>query len=72
MTDHLSISDSHVDALCAHFTETELVEFNLHLAMGGFGKMAAVFDMTEVLPEHFQDKTADRLTPWNAPHIVVG
>ncbi|MGE3746914.1 MAG: carboxymuconolactone decarboxylase family protein [Sphingomonadaceae bacterium] len=71
MNNHLSIDDSHFDALRAHFNETQLVELNLRLAMSGFGKMAAVLDMVEVLPEHFQDKSAERLTPWNAPHVVV-
>jgi alkylhydroperoxidase family enzyme len=69
---HLSIDDSHMDALREHFTEGQLVELNVRLAMSGFGKMAAVFDMTEVLPKHFQDKSAGQLTPWNAPHVVVG
>ena len=71
MTDHLSINDGHFDELRAHFTEKQVVELNLRLAMSGFGKMAAVLDMTEVLPEYFQDSTAEKLTPWNAPHVVV-
>lgn len=71
MNNHLSIDDGHFDALRQHFTEMQIVELNLRLAMSGFGKMAAVLDMTEVLPEHFQDKSAERLAPWNAPHVVV-
>ncbi len=70
-TNHLAIDDSEMDKLRRHFSEGQLVELNIWLAMGGFGRMAAVLDMTEVLPAHFQDKTVNTLTPWNAPHVVV-
>jgi AhpD family alkylhydroperoxidase len=59
MTDHLSINDSQV------------VELNVWLAMSGFGRAAAVFHMVEALPEYFQDEDAEKIVPWNAPHIVV-
>lgn len=68
---HLSIDDREMGKLREHFTEGQLVELNVWLAMGGFGKMAAVMDMTEVLPTHFQDKEAEVLTPWNSPHVVL-
>jgi alkylhydroperoxidase family enzyme len=70
-TDHLSIDDTHMNALREYFSEGQLVELNVWLAMGGFSKMAAVFDMVEDLPEHFQDKSVDKIAPWSSPHIVV-
>ncbi|KKC25234.1 hypothetical protein WP12_15000 [Sphingomonas sp. SRS2] len=72
LTDHLSINDSHMNNLREHFTEGQLVELNFWLAMGGFGRMAAVFDMLEDLPAHFQETTSDHLAPWSSPHVVVG
>ena len=72
LTNHLAIGDKEMDQLRQYFSEGQLVELTFWLAMGGFGRMAAVFDMIEDLPMHFQDKTMGQLTPWNAPeHVVV-
>jgi alkylhydroperoxidase family enzyme len=71
-TDHLSIDAHRMNCLREHFSEGQLVELNVWLAMGGFGKMAAVFDMVEDLPDHFQDKSAGKIAPWSSPHVVVG
>jgi len=70
-TDHLSIDDAFMDNLRQYFDEGELVELSFWLGVSGFGKMAAVFDMTEDLPTFFQDKSSGKLAPWSSPHVVV-
>ena len=37
----------------------------------GFGRLAATFDMIEELPERFQDKSIERISPWKEDHVVV-
>ena len=70
-TNHLSIDDNCMNELREHFSEDQLAELTMWLAMSGFGKMAAVFDMVEDLPTFFQDKSVSKMAPWSSPHVVV-
>ncbi len=64
-TDHLSITDQRFDALRKHFSEPEIVELLLHCALYvGMGRLAAVLDMTEELPEGFRAPFGESVTPW--------
>lgn len=71
-TDHFSITDATFDTLREHFSEGQLVEIAAFVAYCvGFGRLGAALDMVEVLPETFQDKSVDKLTPWGNEHMVV-
>ncbi|WP_156677839.1 carboxymuconolactone decarboxylase family protein [Sphingomonas profundi] len=70
-TDHLSIGDALFADLRRHFDEGQIVELASWVAFCvGFGRLGAVMDMTEELPEAFQDKTAP-VTPWRNEAVVV-
>ena len=63
-TNHLSIDDAFFDKLKAHFTEAEIIELMLHCALYvGMGRMAALLDMTEELPQGFQRPFGETVTP---------
>ncbi len=71
-TNHLSIGDADFDELRRHFDESQLVELGTWVAFCvGFGRLGAVWDMIEELPETFQDKTSDSVTPWSGAPTVV-
>ena len=63
--DHLSINDATYDNLRCHFSEPEIVELGMTVAFFvGFGRLAVTLDMTEELPEAFQDHSRPRC--WTA------
>lgn len=69
--DHLSINDSMFDALRRHFSEVQIVELGMFIAYCiGFGRLAAAWNMTEVLPESFRD-AAGEMAPWKGDAVVV-
>lgn len=71
-TNHLSIGDDDFAALREHFSEGQLVELGTWVAFCvGFGRLGAVWDMVEELPETFQDKTSGPATPWSGSPTVV-
>jgi hypothetical protein len=37
----------------------------------GLGRLAATWDMVEDLPEAFQDRSQDRIAPWQGAPVVV-
>ena len=71
-TNHLSIDGAMFDQLKQHFSEPQLVELCSWVAFCvGFGRLGAVWDMIEELPEAFQDKQGGAITPWSGKPIVV-
>lgn len=71
-TDHLSITDERFAALRAHFSEAQVMELLLHLALYvGMGRLAAVLDMTEELPAGFRAPFGETVTPWNGEPVRV-
>lgn len=70
--DHLSIDEAFFGELKALFSEAEIVELLMHCALYvGVGRLAAVLDMTEDLPEGFNLPLAraitsrrHRVNPW--------
>ncbi len=71
-TNHLSIGDEDFDELRRHFSEGQLVELGTWVAFCvGFGRLGAVWDMIEELPETFQEKGAEPATPWSGAPTVV-
>ena len=71
-TDHLAITDETFDGLREHFSEPEIVELCMNVALFvGFGRMGAALHMVDDLPEHFQGDGEDRVTPWGSDEQVV-
>jgi len=63
-TDHLSVDDELFDRLREHFTEPQLVELLFQLAFFvGMGRMNAVLDMVDDLPEEYAER-GTVLAPW--------
>ena len=70
-TNHLSIDDGVYDNLRQYFSEQQIVELGMTVALFiGFGRLAATWSMTEELPEHFQ-KTGEAIAPWGEASVVV-
>jgi AhpD family alkylhydroperoxidase len=70
-TDHFSISDETFANLRRFYTEAEIVELGMFIAYFiGYGRLGASWDMTEELPERFQDKSATA-APWGQESILV-
>ncbi len=71
-TDHLSITDARFAALREHFDEAQTMELLLHLALYvGMGRLAALLDMTEELPEGFNAAFGETVTPWAGEPVPV-
>lgn len=69
-TNHLALDDEFYDRMKEHFTEPELVELGLNVALFvGVGRLSATWDMIEELPERFQEP--GEVVPWGADAVVV-
>jgi AhpD family alkylhydroperoxidase len=73
-TDHLAITDETFDSLREHFSEPEIVELCMNVALFvGFGRMGSALHMVDDLPGHFQGVGEERRTPWGSDeHVVIG
>ena len=70
--DHLSIDEAMFAELRRHYDDGELVELFSWIAFCvGFGRLGAVLDMTEELPDAYRDRSIERVTPWAGEPIVV-
>lgn len=70
-TDHLAADDAVFDRLRAVFTEPEIVELGVHLAVFvGFGRLSATWDLVDDLPDRYGDRTGP-VTPWGAADAVT-
>tara|TARA_B100001059_G_scaffold232007_1_gene269010 strand:+ start:1026 stop:1622 length:597 start_codon:yes stop_codon:yes gene_type:complete len=72
--DHLSIDGAFFEQLEALFSESEIVELLMHCALYvGVGRLAAVLDMTEDLPEGFNLPFGHghHVTPSSGEPVVV-
>lgn len=70
-TDHHAIGDETFDRLREHFTEPEIVELAMNVALFvGYGRMAAAFHMVDDLPERFRAES-DAVTPWGEGETVL-
>jgi alkylhydroperoxidase family enzyme len=69
-TNHLAIDDAFYDKLREHFTEPQIVELGLNVAMCvGVGRLSATWDMVEELPDRF--RADGEVTPWGDDAIIV-
>lgn len=71
-TNHLRIDDQLFSKLREYYTEQQLVEIGSWVAFCvGFGRLGAVWDMTEELPEAYQEKDGEPITAWSGTPVVV-
>jgi AhpD family alkylhydroperoxidase len=73
-TNHLAIDDELFEQLHEHFSEPEIVELALNVALFvGVGRLGAVLHMVEELPPAFQDGAIgpEQLAPWGNDSIRV-
>jgi AhpD family alkylhydroperoxidase len=71
-TNHLAITDETFDGLRAHFSEPEIVELCMNVALFvGFGRLGAALHMVDDLPEHFRSEDGERVTPWGSDEQVL-
>jgi AhpD family alkylhydroperoxidase len=69
-TNHLAIDDDFYDQLREHFTEPQIVELGLNVAMFvGVGRLSATWDMIEELPDRFQGD--GEVVPWGGDAVVM-
>lgn len=70
-TDHLAADDAVFDRLRASFTEPEIVELGVQLAVFvGFGRLSATWDLVDDLPDRYADRSGP-VTPWGAADAVT-
>lgn len=70
-TDHFSIADDTFNDLRRHFSEAQIVELGTFIAYFiGFGRLDATWDLVEILPDSFQDRSA-QAAPWRGEGEVV-
>ena len=69
-TNHLAIDDAFHDRLRELFTEPEIVELGLNVALFvGVGRLSATWDMVDELPDRF--RADGTVVPWGDDAIVV-
>jgi alkylhydroperoxidase family enzyme len=68
---HFAITDETYKKLGKHFSEAEVVELGMFVAFYlGVGRLFATWDMTEELPQSYQDKST-KAAPWKAPGEIM-
>ena len=69
---HLAIDDEFFAQLKARFSEAEIMELLMHCALYvGMGRLAAVLDMTEELPEGYARPFGEPVSPQAGAPVVV-
>jgi len=69
-TNHLAIDDAFHDRLRELFSEPEIVELGLNVALFvGVGRLSATWDMVDELPDRF--RADGTVVPWGDDAIVV-
>jgi len=69
-TNHLAIDDEFYDRMRELFTEPEIVELGLNVALCvGVGRLSATWDMVEELPDRY--RAPGEVTPWGGDDAVI-
>lgn len=69
-TNHLSIDDAFYDRLREHYSEAEIVELGVNMALCvGFGRLESTWDMVDELPERFTERGVV-ITPWGEGDVI--
>jgi alkylhydroperoxidase family enzyme len=71
-TDHLSVDDAFTDRLREQFSEAEMVELGVNVAMLiGFGRLTASWHIVEHLPDDYRAETDAPFAPWSNDAMVL-
>ena len=69
-TNHLALDDAFHDRMRELFTEPEIVELGLNVALFvGVGRLSATWDMVDDLPDRY--RAAGEVTPWGGDDAIV-
>lgn len=69
---HLAIGDDTYDDLRRYFSEAQIVELGLWIALCiGIGRLAATWKMIEELPAEFQAEGDGPVGPWSGAPVVI-
>jgi AhpD family alkylhydroperoxidase len=69
-TNHLAIDDEFYDRMRELFTEPEIVELGLNVALCvGIGRLSATWDMVDELPDRY--RAEGEVTPWGGDDAIV-
>ncbi|MGW6032707.1 carboxymuconolactone decarboxylase family protein [Gordonia terrae] len=70
--DHFNITDEVFDRLKEFYTEEQIVELGVLIGGTlGMGRLTASWDIVENLPERFQDRGQDKVTPWGEGKVLI-
>lgn len=72
-TDHESITDDLIQDLARHFTDAQVVELGMNIAMHiGFGRLSRALDSLDDVPDAFlTPPDGTPVFPWSGPGVVV-
>ncbi len=71
--DHLSITDETFVEMRQHFSEEEIVELGMNIALFvGFGRLASAWDLVDHLPSGFAQRDQGPITPWQSDPAQLG
>lgn len=71
-TNHLSIDDDVITGLKRYFSEPEIIELGMNVALCvGFGRLAASLDLVDYLPTEYTVRDEGPITPWIGKPVVV-
>jgi alkylhydroperoxidase family enzyme len=69
-TNHLAIDDELHERLAEHFSEEQIVELGLNVALFvGVGRLAATWHVVEELPDSYREEGT--VAPWESEGVVV-
>lgn len=70
--DHLSVDEAFFSRLREHFTEAEMVELAVTVAiLLGFGRFAATLHLVDHLPAEYREETGEPIAPWRNSGMAV-
>jgi AhpD family alkylhydroperoxidase len=71
-TDHEAIDESLFEELHRHFTDPQIIELGMGIAMNiGFGRLSRALDSVDDVPGHFLATGSGEATPWAGPGVVI-
>jgi AhpD family alkylhydroperoxidase len=72
-TDHLRVDEAMFGRLLEHFSEPEIVELGMHIAVYvGFGRLSSAWDLVDDLPDRFKERDGTPVVPWGDDAVRVG
>jgi alkylhydroperoxidase family enzyme len=70
--EHLSIDDAVIESLKSFFTEAEIIELGMNVALCvGFGRLAASLDLVDHLPQEYVVRDQGPIAPWSGKPVII-